>query len=106
MELDEEDGVSLTDRERHDAYEALAETFGDRTDTVIAMMRTDAQEFLTRDEFRVAMARMDSQFAELRVDFKREINDAFAAQTRTLVIGLITAVILIALTNGLAIVTG
>lgn len=72
----------------------------------LAMMKTDTHEFLTRDEFRVAMARVDAQFAELRVDFEREINDAFAAQTRTLVIGLITAVILIALTNGLAIVAG
>ena len=98
--------MALTDRQRHDAYEALVNTFGDQTDTVISMLRTDTHDFLTKDEFRQAMARIDTRFAEQRVEFRREINEAFGAQTRTLVIGLITAVLLIALTNALAIVVG
>jgi len=52
------------------------------------------------------MARIDARFAEQQVEFRREINEAFGAQTRTLVVGLITAVLLIALTNALAIVVG
>jgi len=98
--------MALTDRQRHNAYEALVETFGDQTDSVISMLRTDTHEFLTKEEFRLAMARVDTQFADLRVEFKREINDAFGAQTRTLVISLVTAVFLIALTNALAILAG
>lgn len=95
--------MSLTDRERHDAYEALAEAFGDRTDSVITMLRADTTEFLTKDEFRISMARLDAQFAEQRLEFRMEIHEAFAAQTRTLVFGLITAVVLVALTNALGI---
>ena len=52
--------MALSDRQRHDAYEALAATFADRTDLVIEMLRpahdlattadvTSATELLRRD---------------------------------------------------------
>ena len=85
-------------------YEALTNASGDRTDSVITMLRADTTEFLTEDEFQIAMARLDAQFAEQRAEFRTEIHEAFSAQTRTLVIGLITAVVLVALTHALAIV--
>ena len=44
--------------------------------------------------------------ATLRLDVRTEIHDAFAAQTRTLVLGLIASVVLIALSNALAVVAG
>lgn len=77
-----------------------------RTDSVITMLRTDTTEILTKDECKIAMARVDAQFSEQRLEFRKEIHEAFSAQTRTLVIGLITAVVLVALTNALAIVAG
>ena len=40
------------------------------------------------------------------MQFNRDITTAFAAQTRTLVIGLISAVLLIAMSNALAVVVG
>ena len=63
--------MALTDRQRHDAYEALAEAFADRTDLVIEMLRS-----------------------------------AFGAQTRTLLISLISALVLIVATNAFAILAG
>ena len=42
--------MPLTDRQRHDAYEALAETFADRTDLVIEMLRTDHDHLVTKHD--------------------------------------------------------
>ena len=39
-------------------YEALTNASGDRTDSVITMLRADTTEFLTEDEFQIAMARL------------------------------------------------
>ena len=109
--------MPLTERDRHAAYEALQQAFGDHTDAVIELLRPDHQRLATKDdlssgvaELRAEMAELRSdlrtEMAELRVQFNTDITAAFAAQTRTLIIGLISAVILIALSNALAVVAG
>jgi ribosomal protein L29 len=146
-----------TDRDHHDAYEALHATFGERTDAVIHMLRPDEGMLATKDdvsnqglalradmahlrtelktemadlrtelktemgdlrtelktemgdlrtELRTGLADLRVELAELRVEFSSDIREAFAAQTRTLVIGLISAVLLIALSNSLAVLAG
>ncbi len=98
--------MSLTERERHDAYEALQTAFGDSTDSVIRMFRTDHENLATKDDVAVATAVLRTEMAELRVQFSNDINSAFAAQTRTMTIGLVASVILIALTNTLTVLLG
>ncbi len=138
--------MALTERERHDAYEALTEAFGDRTDNVIQMFQTDRDQLatkddlaLTRTELRTEMAGLRTEMADLRTELKTEMADlrtelktemadlrtelktemsglraafhqditaAFQAQTRTMMIGLISALVLIAITNSLAIALG
>ena len=38
------------------------------------MLRNDTHDLLTKDEFRQAMARIDTRFAEQQVEFRREIS--------------------------------
>ena len=120
--------MPLTERERNAAYQALQQAFGDRTDTVIELLRPDHDRLATKDDLAVGLADVRTEMADLRTDlrtemadlrtelrtgmadlrmeFNRDITTAFAAQTRTLVIGLISAVILIAMSNALAVVVG
>ena len=123
--------MALSDRQRHDAYEALAATFADRTDLVIEMLRpahdlattadvTSETELLRRDVGRqIASLRHDleAQIGGLRHDVEametrltlateRAVHEAFAAQTRTLVFGLVGAFVLTALTNVLTVALG
>lgn len=127
--------MPLTERERHDAYEALQETFGERTDTVIEMLRPDHENLSTKQDvallgsdLRTEMADLRTEMADIRTELKTEmadlrtelktemgdlrvafatdINAAFAAQTRTMMIGLVSAVVLIALSNALAVLAG
>lgn len=156
--------MPLTERERHDAYEALQRTFGDTTDVVIQLLRPDHEKLATKDDLalttatlRGEMAHLRTEMADLRTELKTEMADlrigmgdlrtelkidmgdlrtelkidmadlrtdlrtdmatlrvdltselhtAFAAQTRTLVIGLISAVLLIAVTNALTVLVG
>ena len=69
--------------------------------TEMADLRTDM-----RTEMADLRTDMRTEMADLRVQFNTDITAAFAAQTKTLVIGLISAVILIALSNALAVVAG
>ncbi|WP_436796297.1 hypothetical protein [Actinospongicola halichondriae] len=127
--------MSLTERERHDAYEALQTAFGDSTDSVIRLIRTDHENLVTKDdltlttsvlrteiadlrtelktemadlrtELKTEMADLRTEMAGLRVQFSNDINAAFAVQTRTMTIGLVASVILIALTNTLTVLLG
>ena len=109
--------MPLTERDRHAAYEALQQAFGDHTDAVIELLRLDHDRLATKDDLSSGLAELRAEMAELRSDLRTEMADlrvqfntditaAFAAQTRTLVIGLISAVILIALSNALAVVAG
>jgi ribosomal protein L29 len=149
--------VPLTERDRHAAYEALQQAFGDHTDAVIELLRPDHDRLATKDDLaltgadlrtemadlrtdlRTEMADLRTEMADLRTDLRTEMADlrtelrtemadlrtelrtdmadlrvqfhddittAFAAQTRTLVIGLISAIVLIALSNALAVVAG
>jgi predicted ATPase with chaperone activity len=91
--------MALTDRQRHDAYEALAEAFADRTDLVIEMLRSDHDHLATKDDLALLEAR-------LTATFERQVHDAFGAQTRTMLISLISALVLIVATNALAVVAG
>jgi hypothetical protein len=116
--------VPLTERDRHAAYEALQQAFGDHTDAVIELLRPDHDRLATKDDLALAVADLRSEIgdvrtemadlrtelrtemANLRAEFHHDIREAFSAQTRTLLIGLISAVILIALSNTLAVVAG
>lgn len=123
--------MPLTERERHDAYEVLHTTFGEHTDTVIQLLRPDHEHLATRDdvallasdvrtetavlrtemaelrtELKTEMADLRTDMGDLRMAFAADINTAFAAQTRTMVIGLVSAVLLIALSNALAVLAG
>ena len=57
----------LTERDRHDAYEALQQAFGDRTDTVIELLRPDHDALATKE-------------------------DLASGQTRTMMLGLVGSV--------------
>jgi hypothetical protein len=120
--------VPLTERDRHAAYEALQQAFGDHTDAVIELLRPDHDRLATKDDLALTAADLRTEMADLRTDLRTEMADlrtelrtdmadlrvqfhddittAFAAQTRTLVIGLISAIVLIALSNALAVVAG
>ena len=120
--------MPLTERDRHDAYEALQQAFGAHTDAVIEMLRPDHDRLATKDDLALGLADLRTEMADLRTDLRTEMADlrtdlrtemadlrvqfhtditaAFSAQTRTLVIGLITAVMLIALSNALAVFAG
>jgi len=123
--------MPLTERDRHDAYEALQQAFGDRTDSVIELLRPDHERLATKDDLSVGLSGLRSELADLstdlrtemadlrtemadlrtgmadlRVQFNQDITAAFAAQTRTLVLGLIGAVVLVALSNALAVLAG
>lgn len=116
--------MPLTERDRHDAYDALQQTFGTQTDAVIELLQPDHSRLATKDDIgdlrtemadlradlRTEMAglrtEMKIDMAELRTEFRTDINTAFAAQTRTMVIGLVSAVLLIALSNALAVLAG
>ncbi len=91
--------MALTDRQRHDAYEALAEAFADKTDLVIEMLRSDHDQLATKDDLALLEARLTASFA-------RQVHDAFGAQTRTMLISLISALVLIVATNALAVFAG
>lgn len=108
--------MALTERERHDAYEALHAAFGDHTETVIRLLRPDdelvtkADLAVTTGVLRTEMAdlrtELKTEMAELRVQFSNDIQTAFAAQTRTLMIGLVIAFMMVALTNTLTVLVG
>ncbi len=109
--------MPLTERDRNAAYQALQQTFGESTDAVIELLRPDHDRLATKEDLALGLAEVHSEMsdlrtelrtemADLRVQFNRDITTAFAAQTRTLVIGLISAVLLIAMSNALAVVVG
>lgn len=102
--------MTLTERDRHDAYEALAETFGPRTDIVIAMLQP-ATNLVTRDDLTVGLAEVRSEMAvlrtemaELRSELKTEIHSEIGKQTRMLLFTLLTAILVSGALNSLAIV--
>lgn len=126
--------MALTERERHDAYEALHAAFGDHTETVIRLLRPDDELATKTDlavttgvlrtemaattgvlrtemaDLRTEMAdlrtELKTEMAELRVQFSNDIQTAFAAQARTLMIGLVIAFMMVALTNTLTVLVG
>lgn len=91
--------MALTDRQRHDAYEALSEAFADRTDLVIEMLRSDHDHLATKADLALLEAR-------LTATFERQVHEAFGAQTRTMLISLVSALVLIVATNAMAILAG
>ena len=84
---------------------------------MIELLRPDHDRLATKDDLSVGLSglraemadlrtELRTEMAELRVQFNQDITTAFAAQTRTLVLGLISAVVLIALSNALAVLAG
>lgn len=119
--------MALSEQDRHDAFDALKSAFGDQTEAVIKMLRPDDDRLATKDDVALSAAGVRADFAQLRGEFGElrgefgelrgefgelraemaemrvglevRITDAFQAQTRALVIGLVVAVFLIALSN-------
>ena len=98
--------MALTDRQRHDAYEALAEAFADRTDLVIEMLRSDHDHLATKHDLALVRDDLALMEARLTATFDRQVHEAFGAQTRTMLISLISALVLIVATNALAVFVG
>lgn len=106
--------MPLTERERHDAYEALHTAFGQHTDAVIRLLRPDA-DLVAKDDLAVTTATLRTEMADLRTEmvtaignlqatFEHRITDAFRAQTRTMVVSLALAVLLVLISNALTVV--
>jgi hypothetical protein len=109
--------MPLTERQRHDAYEALQQAFGDHTDTVIELLRPDHDRLATREdvalgladvrreiaEVRVEMAELrtelKTEMAHLRTELKTEMRDLTTGQTRTMMLGLVGSVTALAVTQ-------
>lgn len=66
--------MSLTERDRHDAYEALQDTFGARTDIVIAMLQP-ATNLVTKDDLAVIDAAIRRDMSVLRDGLRGELAD-------------------------------
>ena len=74
--------MPLTERDRHDAYEALQQAFGDHTDTVIELLRPDHDQLATKEDLallradlRVEIAAVRTEMADLRTELKTEMRD-------------------------------
>lgn len=123
--------MALSERDRHDAYDAMHGAFGERTDTVIRMLRDDDRDLATTQDLAVTRSELRSDFGELRGEFgelrgefgelrgefgevradmarlegrlEARITDSFQAQTRALILALVASVFLIALTSTLTV---
>ena len=58
--------MPLTERQRHDAYEALHQAFGDHTDTVIELLRPDHDHLATRQDLTLGLAELRDEIADVR----------------------------------------
>lgn len=63
------------------------------------MLRPDHQQLATKDDLALMEAR-------LTASFERQVHEAFGTQTRTMLISLISALVLIVATNALAVFAG
>ena len=98
--------MPLTERDRHDAYEALQQAFGDRTDTVIELLRPDHDELVTKDDLalgladvRLEIAELRTEMADLRTELKTEMRDLTSGQTRTMMLGLVGSITALSVTQ-------
>lgn len=98
--------MPLTERQRHDAYEALHQAFGDHTDTVIELLRPDHDHLATREyltlglsDVRAEIADVRVEMAELRTELKTEMRDLTAGQTRTMMLGLVGSITALTVTQ-------
>ncbi len=121
--------MSMTEPERHEFYELAKREVSDRfAELMIKAVPPDPERLATKDDLAVlgsdlrtemaelrgelrnemAVLRGDlrTEMAELRGDLRNEIHDAFQAQTRVLLVGLIVSVVLIAFTNTLTVLVG
>ncbi len=70
--------MPLTERQRHDAYEALHHAFGDHTDTVIELLRPDHDHLATRQDLTLGLAELRDEITDVRseiADVRAEIAD-------------------------------
>lgn len=98
--------MPLTERQRHDAYEALHQAFGDHTDTVIELLRPDHEHLATREDLalgfadlRTEIADVRREMADLRAELRTEMRDLTAGQTRTMMLGLVGSVTALSVTQ-------
>lgn len=69
-------------------------------------MSPDPDRLATKDDLAVLDSDLRTEMADLRLAVSEGINEAFQAQTRVLLVGLVVSVALIALSNTLAVVAG
>ena len=98
--------MPLTERQRHDAYEALHQAFGDHTDTVIDLLRPDHDHLATREDLRLGLTDVRVEIndvrvemAELRTELKTEMRDLTTGQTRTMMLGLVGSITALTVTQ-------
>lgn len=105
--------MPLTERQRHDAYEALYQAFGDHTDTVIELLRPDHDHLATREDLRLGLADLHTEIADVRVEIgevrtemavlrtelKTEMRDLTTGQTRTMMLGLVGSITALTVTQ-------
>lgn len=99
--------MSMTEPERHEFYELAKREVSDRfAELMIKAVPPDPERLATKDDLAVLGSDLRTEMAELRGDLRNEIHDAFQAQTRVLLVGLIVSVVLIAFTNTLTVLVG
>ena len=106
--------MPMTESERHELYEIAKNEVSDRfAELMINALPPDTDRLATKDDLavlgsdlRTEIADLRTEMAELRLSVSTEIHEAFRAQTRTLVMGLVASVLLIALTNTLTVLVG
>ena len=91
--------MPLTERDRHDAYEALQQAFGDHTDTVIELLRPDHDQLVTKEDLALGLAGVRTEMAELRTELKTEMRDLTSGQTRTMMLGLVGSITALSITQ-------
>lgn len=116
--------MPLTERQRHDAYEALHQAFGDHTDTVIELLRPDHDHLATREDLTLGLSGLRTEIADVRTEMaglrteleteiaglrteletelangRTEMRDLTAGQTRTMMLGLVGSVTALAVTQ-------
>ena len=99
--------MPMTESERHELYEIAKNEVSDRfAELMINALPPDTDRLATKDDLAVLGSDLRTEMAELRLSVSAEIHEAFRAQTRTLVMGLVASVLLIALTNTLTVLVG
>lgn len=86
--------MALTESERHELNELTRHKMGDRlAELLMRSIPHDPDRFATKDDLARTEANLRADMAELRAEVIKTVSDAITGQTRTLLIGLIVAIV-------------